>query len=354
MEVKAVNLAAHDSIEGVEYPDADWYGISCVSATHNIAEKIVGSLKERGKVVIGGAHPSVEPDKVRAQSKADVVVAGEAEYLFRDLVTGTVKSQPLMDAGIIRDLDALPYPARHLFPKDNVVDMSGIHGQEHGVKATTVIRARGCPFACEFCSKGHHMLSRYRYRSPANVVGELRQIMDNYGVEHVRFVDDEFTLNMGNTMNLMKAMGSLELTFVCITRVDALNRELVREMKLSGCREIHVGIETGSDRLLQLMNKQTTSKDLFEGVKMIKKEGVRVKTYLMTRFPGETEEDREATIRWVREAKPDKLTLSVFTPLPGSSIYDKLSEGSPAWYYRDNDEAFLQYRARLMEAAGID
>jgi anaerobic magnesium-protoporphyrin IX monomethyl ester cyclase len=283
-----------------------------------------------------------------------VVVAGEAEYLMRNLMMGLVRSEPLMDAGIVRDLDVLPYPARHLFPKSNVVDYSGIHGQEKNTPATTIIRSRGCPYACKFCSKGHQMLSQYRYRSPANVVGELRQIMNNYGVEHVRFVDDEFTLNMGNTMSLMKAMGDLELTFICITRVDALNRELIREMKLSGCREIHVGVETGSDRLLQLMNKQTTSKDLLEGVKMIKEERVRVKTYLMMRFPGETEKDREATIRWVSEAKPDKLTLSVFTPLPGSEIAKDNLEGSHAWYYRDNDEAFLQYRARLLEAAGID
>lgn len=353
MEVEAVNLAAHESIENVKYPDADWYGVSCVSATYRVAEKIVDQLKGRGKVVLGGAHPSVEPQKVRASSNADIVVAGEAEYLMRDLVTGAVEPEPFMDAGIIRDLDALPYPARHLFPKSNVVDTSGIHGQEKGTPATTIIRARGCPFACMFCSKGHHMLSRYRYRSPANVVGELIQIMNNYGVEHVRFVDDEFTLNMGNTMKLMQAMRSLELTFIAITRVDALNRELIREMKLSGCRELHVGVESGSDRMLDLMNKQTTSKDLLEGVKMIKEEGVRVKTYLMTRFPGETEEDREATIRWVREAKPDKLTLSVFTPLPGSEIAEDIPEGSPVWYYRDNDEAFLQYRARLLEAAGI-
>ena len=354
VEVEAVNLAAYESIEDAEYPDADYYGVSCVSATHHVAEQIVDSLKGRGTVVLGGAHPSVEPDKVRASSKADIVVTGEAEYLMRDIVLGVKTPQPLMDAGYIRDLDTLPYPARHLFPRDNVIDYTGIHGQEKGVPATTVITSRGCSYACLFCCKSLKMLSRYRYRSPSNTVGELRQIMDNYGVEHVRFVDDEFTLNMGNTMKLMKAMRGLELTYVCITRVDALNRELVREMKMSGCVEIHVGVETGSDKLLRLMNKQTTSKDLLDGVKMMKSEGMRVKTYLMTRFPGETEEDREATIRWVREAKPDKLTLSVFTPLPGSEIAESIPSGSPVWYYRDNDEEFLQYRARLMEAAGID
>ena len=354
VEVEAVNLAAYESIEDVKYPDADWYGVSCVSATHKVAEQIVDSLKGRGRVVLGGAHPSVEPDKVRAESNADIVVAGEAEYLMRDLVLGDVEPQPLMDAGYIRDLDTLLYPARHLFHKSNIIDYTGIHGQEKGTPATTVLTSRGCSYACLFCCKAHKMLSRYRYRSPSNTVGELMQIMDNYGVEHVRFVDDEFTLNMGNTMKLMKTMGNLELTWVCITRVDALNRELVKEMKLSGCREIHVGVETGSDKLLHLMNKQTTSKDLLEGVKMIKQEGVRVKTYLMTRFPGETEEDREATIRWISEAKPDKLTLSVFTPLPGSEIAETIPEGSPVWYYRDDDEEFLQYRSRLMEAAGID
>lgn len=353
MDVEAVNLAARDSLEGVEYPEADWYGVSCVSATYRAAERIVDSLKGRGRVVLGGAHPSVEPDRVRAESNADIVVSGEAEHLFRDLVTGAAEPHPLMEAGIIRDLDALPYPARHLFPASNVVDTTGIHGQEKGRRATTVIASRGCSYACEFCAKKHRMLSRYRYRSPSNVVGELIQLMDNYGVEHVRFVDDEFTLNMGNTMKLMQAMRGLELGFICITRVDALNRELIREMRLSGCREIHVGVESGSDHVLCLMNKQTTARDLLEGVRMIREERVRVKTYLMTRFPGETTEDREATIRWVREAHPDKLTLSVYTPLPGSAMVESLPDDSPVWYYRDNDEAFLQYRARLMEAAGI-
>ena len=278
-------------------------------------------------------------------------MTGEAEYLLRDLVTGKVKPEPIMKAGLIQDLDALPFPARHLFNRKDVVDHTGIHGQDKGVPATTIITARGCPFSCLFCTKGHPMFNWYRYRSAELVYDELIHLKEDYEIEHVRFVDDEFTLHKERTAKLMKKMVNLDLTWVCITRADTLDEKLLSLMEKAGCTEVHIGVETGSDRLLRLMNKQTTSEILLKGVQMIKEADIRVKTYLMMNFPGERDEDRKLTVEWVKKARPDKLTLSNFIPLPGSATYAYIKEKGEDWFYPDEDGAFQEYREQLREAA---
>jgi len=193
------------------------------------------------------------------------------------------------------------------------------------------------------------MFNWYRDRDASNVVGELRFLIERYGIEHVRFIDDEFTLHNGRSIELMKAIRSLGLTWVCITRADTLNKKLLRLMKLAGCVEVHIGVETLSDRLLKLMNKQTTAKVLKHGIQLIKEAGIMVKTYLMWTYPGEIEADREATVEGLREVRPDKYTISKFTPLPGSAIERVTGKYGDDWFYPDEDYGFQEYRKRIAE-----
>lgn len=349
INVLVMNLAAERRVEKVRFPLADWYGVTCVSATYPAAKKLVSLLKGRGKTVLGGVHPTIMPEFVSADAKPDLVMTGEADFLFRDIVLGK-SYEPIMHAGIICDLDTLPIPARHLFPDTDVVDLTGIHGQEKGVPSTTIMTSRGCPYFCRFCTKAHDMFRVYRFRSESLVKEELRQVMDYYGVTHVRFVDDEFTVNRGRTLKLMAAIRDLKCTFICITRADSLDPYLLKEMKLSGCTEVHIGVESGSNRLLKLMNKQTTSEVLARGVLAIKKAGIRAKVYLMYNYPGETKKDRDMTVEFVKRVKPDKFTLSRFTPLPGSEIAEKITRRGNGWFYPDEDEVYWEYRNRLTEA----
>ena len=349
VDVEIINLADCKDLNKVEFPESDWYGISCVSATLNATKEIVSKIN--GKTVVGGVHPTVLPEETKNKIKPDVVMTGEAEYLLRDLITGKVKPEPIMKAGLIQDLDSLPFPARHLFDRKDVVDYTGIHGQEKGVPATTVITSRGCPYVCAFCCRDHPMFTTYRYRNSENVRGELQTLKEEYGIEHVRFVDDEFTLNKERTSVLMDNISDLGLTWVCITRADTLDVPLLKKMRNAGCTEVHIGVETGSSSLLRAMNKKTTPLVLLKGVKMIKEAGIRVKTYLMMNFPRETEEDRQFTIDWMKKARPDKFTLSVFTPLPGSATSKYLEQDGDGWFYKDEDEDFLEYREQLREAA---
>lgn len=347
-DVQILNLADNPNPKPSDIPSADWYGVSCMSATKNAVKKLIPMLG--GQTVIGGPHPSVLPEETAAELKPDVVMTGEAEHMFRDLVMGKIRPEPIMDAGFIEDLNVLPFPARHLFPDSDVVDRSGIHGQEQGVPATTTMSSRGCPYSCNFCCKGHPMFNWYRYRSASNVFNELSFLKERYGIEHIRFVDDEFTLHKGRSAELMRAIRPLGLTWVCITRADTLDSDLLRLMDLAGCVEVHIGVETGSDRLLRLMNKQTTSKVLKQGIALIKDAGIRVKTYLMMNYPGETEEDRNVTIEFIKETRPDKYTISSFTPLPGSAVERITGVQGEDWFYPDDDRAFQEYKKRIDEA----
>ena len=348
VDVQILNLADNPDPQPSDISPADWYGVSCVTATKDAVKKLIPMLG--GRTVIGGPHPSVLPEETAAELKPDVVMTGEAEYMFRNLVMGKIAPEPIMNAGFLEDLNVLPFPARHLFKDSDVVDRSGIHGQEKGAPATTVITSRGCPFSCTFCCKGHPMFNWYRYRDASNVFEELTLLKERYEIEHVRFVDDEFTLHKGRSAELMKVIRPLGFTWVCITRADTVDASLLRLMKLAGCTEVHIGVETGSDRLLRLMNKQTTSKILKHGINLIKEAGIRVKTYLMVNYPGETEEDREATIEFMRETKPDKYTISRFIPLPGSAVERVTRQKGAVWFYPDEDAKYQEYKKRIEEA----
>lgn len=342
IEVEAVNLA--DSTANT-IPDADFYAISCVSATYPQVVELTKTLIKRGQVVIGGAHPSVMPIQTWIQTSCDYVISGEAEYALRDLVLGKTNTQ-IIHAGIINNLDELPFPARYLFKKKNVVDYSGIHGQEHGKGATTIISSRGCPRKCSFCCRGHEMYSKFRFRSVSDIKREIEEVMDSYNISHFRFIDDAFTANSWRVSDLCKALRRLEITWMCITRADWINRTLLEAMKEAGCTEVDYGMESGSQRILDAMNKGITVAQNIKAAKLTKETGLRVKAYLMCDYPGETEEDITLTKRFMAEAKPDKYTLSSFTPLPGSNQSESTGKG---WFYPDEkgSERYVRFKSWL-------
>jgi radical SAM superfamily enzyme YgiQ (UPF0313 family) len=344
IEVEAVNLA--DSTANT-IPDADFYGISCTSATYPEVVKLCKMLRTEhdGKIVVGGAHPSVMPIQTWIETSCDYLITGEAEYVLRDLVLGKTNRQ-IIHAGIIDKLDELPLPARHLFKKEEVVDYSGIHGQERGKGATSIISSRGCPRKCSFCCRGHEMYSKFRFRSQLDIKREIEEVMDNYNITHFRFIDDAFTANPWRVSNLCEVLRGLEITWMCITRSDWITRPLLEAMKEAGCIEVDYGMESGSQRILDAMNKGTTVDQNIKAVLLTRETGLRAKTYLMCDYPGETEADMAATKRFMCEAKPDKYTLASFTPLPGSRLYKTTGKD---WFYPDDrgSDRYIMFKSWL-------
>jgi len=342
IDVSVLNLAGKRKYT---IPTAEVYGITCTCATEPAVKEIIETIRKEvpeGWIIVGGPHPTVAPEEVYKKLAPDVVVVGEAEEEIVKIVRN--RKPKIWHCNLIRDLDSIPYPARHLLRKSEFVNLTGIHGSKK--PSTTILSSRGCPFNCRFCCKGHPMFRVFRYRSAENVEGELRELKEKWGVEHVRFVDDCFTLNKNRVKKICEKTKEIGMTFLCITRADMLDRETISYLKMGGCIQADIGMETASPRLLKLMNKGEKVEDYRRAIKMLKEAGITVKVFLMMGYPQETEEDRKLTLQFLRETKPDLFTLSVFVPLSGSSF----SYESGRFFYPDKDETYVRFKEEILGA----
>jgi radical SAM superfamily enzyme YgiQ (UPF0313 family) len=323
-DVRIDNLAGLEIDKNVNLDYADIYCITYMSAARDGVKKICDYLKNRyqeSRVILGGPHPSVDTYNVFDDVGGDTIITGEAENFIPNYLKdfgNDSKIRGIFHDGIIENLDSLPFPARRLFNYDNVVNMSGLHGCEKGVRSTTLITSRGCPYNCRFCCKGHQMYSRYRCRSAENVRDELIELRRHYGIEHVRFVDDCFTLDNNRTKKICEYTKELEITSMIIARADTCNFDVLKTLKRGGCKMINIGVESGSDKLLLDMNKRETIDQIKKCIINAKKIGLETKVLLQYGLPGETEEDWNDTLKFLKEAKPEHYTLSKFVPLSGS------------------------------------
>jgi len=352
IDTEILNLSDVNSLENVKIPDADWYGVTCVSATYEPVIELCKLID--GKIVVGGVHPTVEPEQTLKDTGADFVVTGEGDYVFRDFVSGYIEPKgKIIEGGVIEDLDSLPFPARHLFPYNEVVNMDGILGCEKGVAASSIITARGCPYRCSFCVKAHEMFTRFRYRSAENIREELALLVEDYGVQHVRILDDTFTLIKKRVLDLCAEIKDLGITWACITRADHIDDEMLTGMKKAGCIEVNIGVETGSERLLKLMNKNETVESYIKASEKIRKADMLFKPFLMYDFPTETQKDREDTLKLIRKIKPDKFTLSKFTLLPGSDMWTSpekygIAQVHQSYFYPDEkDPGWMSFKEEI-------
>lgn len=346
-----IDLSALEPYEKIRVPKADFHLITVMSATYQSSQRVMESI-ENGFKVAGGFHPSLFPEKSLKELGVDAVVVGEAENVISEVLLEKRKGVTYGDT--IKNLDALPFPARHLIPLSKLRNLSNIHGDtyKNDGASTTLISSRGCPYRCAYCCKALPQMRYIRYRSAKNVVDELEEITSKFDIWHFRFVDDIFTVNRKRVHDLCALINQrqIEIYWLCITRTNTVTTDLLQTMYEAGCREIHFGIESGSQRLLELMNKQTTVETNLKAIEKAKKVGLKVKVFLMYDFPTETEEDIELTKKFVVKAQPDKWTLSKFTLLPGSDVYEHpqkygidLAKHSSEWYYCEENHPLKQW-----------
>lgn len=334
IDVSYVDFCLGDS----DIPDAEIYGIAIHSiAVFKEANEIAQKIKrEKGSgvlIVAGGACITSYYNEVLATGLYDIVVVGEGEETFLEIVSGKDKciitgiaymdsDKVVVNPGrpYIPNLDDLPFPARHLLPKESTHSFSGIHGRSD-TASTTILTSRGCPYSCTFCDITQWG-RRYRTRSPSNVVQEIQDIRDKYGIRHFRFIDDIYTLDRKRVIEISKMVMPLGISYIIITRPDCLDLELMKWLKDSGCTEIIMGIESGSEKILKAMNKKETLKDYINAVEMARNYGIKSKFLLLFGFPGEDNKTVIETVRLLEEARPDKVHLSTFIPLPGSDVWN--------------------------------
>jgi len=304
-------------------PEKDIYLMTACSAQidemkelHKIIKKKYG---DKAYTVIGGPHVTWLPED--CVDDFDCVVQDEAEGIITKICTE--KPTGVHKAIRITDLDTIPHPARHLMPDHRAVSedvWGGYRYSSDGHQGGTLMTSRGCPFACSFCA---NMQQKTRFRSADNVVEEIELMMDKYNCRHFRFLDDNAIIDKKRFQVLAPKLHDLDIRFRGSISSVLVNPEYCELLYYAGCREVGIGFEAADDDILKLMNKagKATTNMHAEAIRMIQKSGMKAKIYIISGLPGETEETIEATKRFVKELKPDKWIVTLFTPYPGTPIF---------------------------------
>jgi anaerobic magnesium-protoporphyrin IX monomethyl ester cyclase len=313
------DLAAFEAYVTRERPPV--VGISCNMLTRRNALRMIPACRAAGaRVVVGGPDPVSYADEYLAAG-ADAVVAGEGELALEDVLGGAtgVVSRPLLE-----DLDAQPFPDRA------AIDLPAymrVWKEHHGQSSVSLITARGCPYRCTWCS---HAVFGYthRRRSVANVADELEQIVSTYRPDIVWYADDVFTIHhrwLRGYAEELKRRG-LRAPFETISREDRLNEEVVELLARMGCFRLWIGSESGSQRVLDAMQRRTNAERVREMVRLLQRNGIEAGMFIMLGYDGEELADLEATVEHVKLASPDRLLTTVAYPIKGTPYYDTVAD----------------------------
>lgn len=327
LPVQVVDLAGRESdMEEAlgRYLQADIFGISATTPQYPYARSVKEIIKKANPdamVVLGGVHGTDLTEKC-LNDRFDIVVKGEGEKaivkIARDFGTHSLDYR-VLQLPYEKDIDSLPHPARYLIPlKDYGYDIEGVPG-------TSIITSRGCPYHCVFCSKGVWGQG-VRLHSIEYVVEELSSIIQDYAIDHFLFLDDAINIDRRRLMRLCEAIKPLAIKWRCYARAETHAKDMLIAMKEAGCVEIGVGIESGSQRILDIVGKGSTVEKNTGFVKECKAAGVTVNAFVMIGLPGETYETVEATKKWMEEAMPDKFGFNIFMPYVGTPVWRNLQK----------------------------
>lgn len=340
VDVAITDLAARKKEEWSNLiPHADIYGITVFSASLNTSINISRVIKKKNKnsiVVVGGPHPTSLPTETIAYPEFNHVIRGEGEYAFLDFVRNEengVKNERIIHAQTIANIDALLLPARHL------VDMQSYTREVEGKKATSLITSRGCPYDCNFCCKDIHG-RKVRYRSTEKIIEEIKGIQKDHDIHSFIFYDDIFTLNRKRLSTLCNEFKRMNITFRCNGHTGINTYKDYVMLREAGCQEIAFGVESGSQDILDKMNKGITVQQNLEAVLTAKRAGLITKAYLVVGFPGETQKTVNATKKFMDEADPDKFTVFTFVPLPGCDVWKHPEKYGITQIEKDWDQFF--------------
>lgn len=300
--------------------DYDIYGITFYTCAIGFVEKIASIAKQNNRksvVVVGGPHPSSEPDHSLTLPNVDVAVIGEGENAILELAytvgSGGTLPKKVHHRGV-RSVEELPLPARHL------IDLGGYSRTVDGCKATTIFTSRGCPFNCSFCYKDIFG-SNVRYNSPERVIREIKQVKSRWGYRHFVFWDDVFSLNRPRLYKICSMMKDLDIVFRCNGRVGFNTYDDFVRLRDAGCKEIAFGIESGSQEMLDSFNKKVTVEQNLEAIQEAQRAGLLVRAYMIVGFPGENERTIEETKRFIDLSSPDQFIVFTFVPFPGCDVW---------------------------------
>lgn len=331
-------------------------GIYANLMTRAAAVASIAACRSLGSiVVVGGPEPGNYAAEYLAAG-ADVVVEGEGELTMLELVPhllehGVAGLESINgihymgevgdDSAVPRrtppraqidDLDALPLPDREAIEIDQYIEVWRRH---HGAGSVSMITARGCPYTCSWCSHGVFGFT-HRRRSPANVADELEHIVERYRPDMVWYSDDVFTINhrwIHDYADELQRRG-LHLPFETISREDRLDEAIIERLAAMGCRRLWVGAESGSQRVLDAMQRRTDASRVERIVRLLQQHGIEAGLFIMLGYDGEQISDIEATVQFLERAAPDQFVTTVAYPIKGTAYHDQVADrivGGTQW-----------------------
>jgi radical SAM superfamily enzyme YgiQ (UPF0313 family) len=310
--------------------DYDVVGFTAMSMQVSHALSLAQELRSngyQGPIVFGGPHASVAPDHLKQQQVVDAIFIGEAEESFAQYLNYLQgKSHELHSiwvrnrerewvfyegANYIENLDELPFPSRDKY-KEVIDECSSIN----------ITTTRGCPYKCNYCQPSKEILfgNKIRSRSVDSIASEIRSYVDRYSITSFSIDDDTFTFNESAVVEFCDTVKPMGLTWSCQTRTD-IKASTLKHMKDAGCESLYVGVESGSQRMLDLMCKHNTVYNNESFLESCKEVGIQVWCNMMVGYPGETIDDLSKSLEFLRKTCPERVCVSQVTPFPGTKLW---------------------------------
>ncbi len=359
LDGKLALLTVDDIVTGVRDSRPDLVGITCMTVEYPRAVEIAGRIKQDRAdvpIVVGGAHVNAVGRQALEEGEAfDYACIGEGEHLVCELagalerdadpaaIPGLVSRRDgdIVSAAVPRpppeDYDALPFPAWDIF---------------RPVETLPLITHRGCPFQCVFCS--HNSGFKPRYRTPANVLDEIEQMLERYRPTRIRIEDETFGLHMGRTKAILEEIISRQfhrrVSFSAQTRVDRVDEEFMSMLKTANFETLELGVETGNAEVLRSIKKGITLDQVEYAVALAKANGLRVWCKFILGHPDETHATIKDTIDFIAKIDPHQLSVSIMTPFPGTPIHEMALRGEGGYRLLSGGwEDFDKYSSGVLE-----
>lgn len=305
----------------------DFVGIYSSTVTYPETLKLLYQLEElrnqkkwNGKIIMGGPHTSFGAQEI--PDSVDFIVIGEGEITLLDIIEQRISNR--ITKGIpVKDMNTLPdVPWGDFIYRNYDWTAWGLPTPVY-----TFNTSRGCPFSCSFCSVKGIWGRTYRFMSAERVLDDIAMMVKYYGLQTAYFREDHFTLNTKRVTQFSQGLleRGLNIAWACETRADSiLDESLVALMAQSGCKCLYIGVESGSQRMLDIFCKGETVEQFEEVFRLAKKYDINVYASFVHGAPGETDEDRQLTQEFIERTKPYSVGNNVYTGLPGSALYDEI------------------------------
>jgi len=311
-------------------------GINCTTPVYSTIQQMTRIIKRINPsifMLIGGPHPTLLPESALNEASIDFLIRGEGEIAVVELMEAILSSTQKLnnirglsykengrqihnpDRPVIEDLNQLPFPERTMLPYRKYFSAAAKENP-----CTSMITSRGCPYNCMFCS---NIFRRPRFRSPQNIADEIELILNRLHLHDIEFLDATFNLKKRQVLDICNEIikRKLDFSWRCICRVDLIDKEILQRLKAAGCYLITYGVESGSDRVLKILQKGFTVSKVEQTFKITKETGFETHGLFMVGTPGETRQEIKETIEFSKKLDPNYAQFFITTPLPGSKLF---------------------------------